>query len=468
MSSPSYTSAFSAGAEEIAAILSGTSSAACSFDPEQFLALDNNASCYGPSIDYENHPDASGSMPADGNFPSGDLGIYSENNVAPDGTVSACSAAELNARMDGVGNRAQAALMSLASMVCSLTTSGQAIPVNATVDLSDEMTALGIADTVFSTETNAVSLTHDDTSGSDVYSYALSFTYLGDNIVVEMEFQPGTSSSEYHGRVSSLVNTSMGFGNCPDPEVTNNNSLLYEANSTGLILEARSGTYCGHDADGRVDGLPNPGDKYSDGSVTAENLTGWGNNLSIFRTNFDPTTLEGNVFLAWQAGPHDGNARIFNLNTEPNADDTDPAGDDSSDIDLSGEAYFGYGDDIEDTDGTIQGFICNWAGPNGDHDPLTEDAQFQSVTLDYSTGSIDAAISMIDYAPVNGCTYDYTGTETFIYDTNNDEDLTDEDPTIDIIESLLDPSDTDGDGTETIEETITRGGFTLPTAPANL
>ena len=164
---------------------------------------------------------------------------------------------------------------------------------------------------------------------------------------------------------------------------------------------------------------------------------------------------EGNFDLAWQAGPGDGNIRGFNLNVTANESG------------VEGKAYFGYGADIASTDGAIEGFICNWAGPNADHD-LTENAQYQHVTLDYITGESLADLSNLIYAPVNGCNYTPDGSFSFIYDTNDDGSLRDEDPAAIITNDLLLPSDSDADGTETIEEAIGDGGFTLPTAPANL
>ena len=56
-----------------------------------------NAQCYGPSVSYTTHPVGAGSS----SWPGGDLGIWETTNSA---TSEACSAAQLNSRMQGVSS----------------------------------------------------------------------------------------------------------------------------------------------------------------------------------------------------------------------------------------------------------------------------------------------------------------------------------------------------------------------------
>jgi hypothetical protein len=52
------------------------------------------------------------------------------------------------------------------------------------------------------------------------------------------------------------------------------------------------------------------------------------------------------------------------------------------DASADGEAFYGYGDDIATTDGTLKGLICNWAGPGGTRRLETSYAQRQFVAFD--------------------------------------------------------------------------------------
>ena len=137
----------------------------------------------------------------------------------------------------------------------------------------------------------------------------------------------------------------------------------------------------------------------------------WGNNFAVFTAEYDPTSLQGLYNYVWQAGEGDSHARIFNFGLETAS---------------SGESYFGYGDTVDQTDGSILGFICNWAGPGNDH-TLQDYAQRQHFTYNETSGLFEPtneAASDIIYAPTNSCTYDGSG--TFVYDSNIDGDLADE------------------------------------------
>ena len=433
---PSYTLALA----EITSLLSGTTPSSCTFDPEDFLVQDTDADCFGPQVAFENHPDASGSEPTDGTLPSGDVGLWTETDAT---TGNACAADQLDARMRGMEAKSNASLKSLASLICTATLNGIAAPdaSTPTVDLTTEMNAIGVADTTFT----LAEATYDSSTGA--YGYNLEFNYApgsdSHDIVVNMEHTPTTSSDVYTGQISYLVNDTFTGGNCPSNDVTLNGSLQYDsASSTEMALEVRTAQFCEHDSDGRnSSNLVDPSEKYDSSS----NPTGWGNNFGILTAEFDPTALDGSFAYSWQAGPNDSNARIFNIQVENTA--------------TTAIAYYGYGDDIASTDGSIEGFICNWAGPGADH-TLIESAQYQELSFDTTTGIINADVSNIEYAPVVDCETDGTG--SVIFDLDIDGDLTDEDPAIAIVDDLAVGSDIDGDGNSTIEEVIDDSGFTLP------
>ena len=72
--------------------LEGTDVSAC-FDALPAKPQVESPLCYGPAVDYEMHPDASGSDPTSGQLPTGDLGLWVETEP---GTDTACAAAKLN------------------------------------------------------------------------------------------------------------------------------------------------------------------------------------------------------------------------------------------------------------------------------------------------------------------------------------------------------------------------------------
>lgn len=454
---PIFTPRYTWATSRINTILNTTNPVLCTFDPELFLEEETNASCFGPTINYEGHPDAddpSDPTEADGELPPGDLGLWSETDAD---TGLPCSAAELNARMKGVTYKSMAALSGLASMICTMNSNGIAMPTSASEDLTAEMNALGMTDTTF---TNAVISHEVNGSGDDQYSYELELEYApgtGGPYVIQAQLDhiPGSLPFEYTGRLSYLVNNTSTGGNCPSTDVTDNGSLLYERTAINeMNVEVRQGEFCEHDSDGLVDGQVDPQDEYS-----SSNPTGWGNNFSILIANYNPLNMDGDYSYAWQAGPQDENSRLFNVSISSSGEE--------------GKAFYGYGDIIDQTDGSVEGFICNWVGPNADR-TFNDYAQHQEVIYDSSAGTFSTVDTNIVYAPTNDCSYtadaddDGVAEGIFVYDSDNDDDLTDENPTIDVTADLFEAADTDGDGaTNTMAETINTEGFTLPVAPSN-
>lgn len=431
-------------------ILNGATPTNCTFDPELFLTTSEDAACFGPIVAYENHVD--GGTGADGELPPGDVGLWTEDDTV---TSTPCTAAELDARMESISSKSIASLMGLASMVCTINTNGLSMPNTATpsVDLTSYMSATDV------TFTNAI-IDYDGTTGT--YSYALDFTYAPATrsylMSVAMAHTPD-SGGAYEGQVSYLVNDTFTSGNCPTTDVTYNGSLEYDRDGVlQMATQVREGLFCNPDpttlVDGRDAGLVDPSDKYSIG-----NPEGWGNNMSIFTANYNPANLNGSYSYAWQAGPDDSDSRIFNLVIDNTVDEDGNATDDQT-----GKAFFGYGDDIQATNGAIEGFICNWAGTNNDHS-LTDQVQYQEVDYDATTGLLTSVVANIQYAPANDCEYDADTNDDgvtdgdFIYDTDGDGDMTDE-FVQDIANELEILVDNDASGEFDLFEDA---GFTLPT-----
>lgn len=450
-----FSRAFDADTDDIIDILNGSSTSSCSFDPSQFLTRSTNADCYGPTIKYKNHPDDTSGSTLEQELPSGDLGIWQETDSS---TSEACSAAQLNARMDGVSAQMNAGLEAAASMTCLVhNTSSLSMPSNSTTDLTTDMSStLGTSSLSFNTAT----ITHSDSNGQDEYTYNLIFTYSdGTNsydINVELYHIPGCQDYAYEGRLKYTINDYATGGNCPvsgsTTPVTRAGSLVYNKKSDyTMAVDGRTAQFCGHNAADPFDsnGQVNPSEKYD----ASSNTDGWGNDFNRFLANFNPTTLVGQYAYLWQAGHLDNYSRTFNIFLSRNTD---------TDI-LSGHAFFGFGSDISTTDGTINGFICNWAGPGGAVDTganltssvtLSSTVQKQDIEESSSGGTFTSTSSNITYVPTNSCDYAGGSGGIFLYDTDNDDDLSDEDSTLAVTNDLVATTQ------------ISSEGFIIPNPPS--
>lgn len=399
--------------EQINTVLDGTGSPQDLFDAEQLRTQAVDAGCFGPELSYQNHPDGVDLSPPPGALypilPTGDLGLWTETDLV---SGEACAAAQLNARMQDVEARSTAALLGLASLLQVASDASISEPTAGnSIDLSSEMNLLAIANTTFSTATLAL-----DASGA-IWSYQLTFDYAANGssntMSISLQHAAGSTDDDYKGLLSYQVEDNFQGGNCPSQDVTFIGSLLYEKTSaTALSLQQRNGTFCGHSLINGFDanGLADPTDTYDN----ATNINGWGNNFSIFTANFNPQDQAGEYSYAWQAGPMDSHSRLFNIAVNSTSPQT-------------AEAYYGYGANVGNTDGTINGFICNWAGPGNDH-TLQNYAQRQFISFDETNNlfSVSMGSSDITYAPTVACTYDSDNGGSFLYDRDLDNDLSDE------------------------------------------
>lgn len=414
--SPRYLKA----ANAINALLSGTVTprAGTAFDAVAFLKTPVNAGCYGPTVKYEGHPDGS---PSSGELPSGDVGLWTALDTS---TGWACASAQLDARMDGVSGRVNTGLMTLASLINVASAAGKSKPaVGATLDLKADM------NTAFSSLPAAPSFTTASVSQptAGTFTYTVQFDFKDGSVTRKAEISlthtPGASRSEYTGLLTyALARGSGDLQNCPGSSggTVDVGTLKYTRTSTtAMTLVHREGNYCGagtaaalattyasFSADGQLD----PAGKWT-------GTKGWANNFNRFGAVYDPTTMQGSYAYGWQAGHMDGNARVFNIGLNFN----------SSTSVRNGEAYFGYGSDISTSDGKIQGFICNWAGPGNSH-ALKDYFQRQHITFDDTAGkwlptNNAAASSNITYAPTNSCA---SAGGSFYYDKAGDGLLTDD------------------------------------------
>ena len=442
-------------AEDIKSILAGKSESACVLDPSMFNIAVQTANCYGPSVMYEDHPDAG--KPEligmggtdDGSLPPGDLGIWLETETVstPAGDASmACSAAKLNNLADTVSGKVNGSLKILASLLCVAQVEKLDIPeTGEELDLTDSLN--GIVPMGVPVTFNTATIANTKSGDNDQYNYSIDVT-LGDgtiinerNIKISLTHMPGASENAYKGRLNYTIGSSGSYSNCPliggKAEISDAGSVLYEKTSaSSLSVDSRNAAYCGSDVDPFVEGLLDPASK----NMPGESGDGWVNDFNMFVFNSNPLDRTGNYSFAWQAGSQDNNTRVFNVSLDK----------DQETGKLAGTAFFGFGDDMSETDGSIKGFICNWAGPGNNHDYVSL-VQAQNIA-EGANGLFTATESFITYAPTVLC--DYDGSGTFKFDINANNSLTDETGAA-VTNNLKSFTD------------YQSGGFTLPTAPAN-
>lgn len=408
-------------ANRINSLLTGATpaSTAAFFNPTRFLASVTNAGCYGPNVLYQNHPD--GALPNSGTLPSGDLGMWTVTDTA---TGHVCASAQLDARMDGINQRANTGLMTLASLINVAAAAGKALPAagSSLILVSEMNTAFSASGLTFTTATVAQSST-------SVWTYTVQFSFtnasLLHNVEIKLTHTPSTSSTNYSGLLTYAVTRgTVNMLNCPGSSggTVDVGTLKYtRTGKTVANLVHREGNYCGAGtpsslatsvADFSSDGQLDPAVKWT-------GARGWANNFSRFGANYDPTTSQGYYALGWQAGFNDGNSRLFNIGLNYNS---------TTEL-RDGESYFGYGSDIATSSGAIQGFICNWAGPGNSH-TLQDYFQRQFVAFNDTSGKWEAGASgassssNITFAPTNSCAY--AGGGTFNYDKNANASLADD------------------------------------------
>lgn len=438
--------------QKISDLLNGTAAAKDVFDASLLTRSGGNADCYGPTMAYTGHP---GGSPASGQLPSGDLGIWKESDTS--GTV--CAAAELNQQLNGVSSHAIMGLMGLASMISVAKAASLTIPsAGSSLNLLSAMNAAGIDDVTFTAATLALS------SDGKTWTYTLALDYTDmakvRAISLNLSHVPGATDNQYKGMLTYRVDSDAMGGNCGMvSDATINGTLYYDRTSaSNLLVNAREGGYCNNGvtgatiADADVDTTGTY--LFLDPAATYDSITktnGWANSFSVFSGKFNPGTQEGDYVYSWQAGKGDSNTRTFQMHMDADA--------------ATGEAYFGFGDAISSSDGSILGMICNWAGPGNNHTPL-DYAQRQSIEFDGAKFIVGSSGSDITYSPTTSCAYE--GTPAGFYydrDQNNTADSSDK---VLVYSSMAAPSgelDLDlmkKDTAASVQEAINARGFTLP------
>lgn len=351
-----------------------------------------NPQCYGPNLDYRNHPDGMG---GDGQLPSGDLGLWD----ATEGE-QACAAAKLNSLVDAVARRVDVGLVLAASLVCTARATGAlepgevdaddagtdgAVPhlefegsLDVAADLGAVVAMLNQGATV---DRALLERLADTPQGEQTYHYELDVQLPDEVVHVQlMHTSDPATPAEYRGRLW-----------------TRTEGARSHAYSVTYSRSERTGRLRYHALSADYDGLAR--DFFDDSGVLRVDGD-W--NGGFTRGVFDMDAASGrlgHVSFAWQAGTGDSHSRVFNVFTE------------AGESGVTGCGFFGYGPRFDRAsatlpDSAIDTFICNWAGPGNEHMGRPGLAQKQCMTL--SDGRFEPTASHIEYAPVNSC--DSSGT----------------------------------------------------------
>lgn len=375
----------------------------------------SNVSCYGPTVNYQGHPNASGGEQPSGQMPIGDTGIWNET----EGT-QACAAAKMNELVEKVASKIDNMISIFGAMACAGKKASVALPaVGASVDLSSALST-HVKTTGLSFSNATLARLADDASGNQVYrsTLTMSMTFPGaggtqTGKITLTHIPTAADNSTYKGVVSmSMAVSQTQGGNCNQINQAAGQSggvqaasILYEKTSaTAMTYQVKYADFCGSNTD------PFASSAYvafSD-KASATNPDGWADNGNYMVATINPTDGTGTVAYAWQAGANDNNTRVFDITTSTN----------SSTSVTTGTAYAGFGPDIAATSGlgTIDRFICNWAGPGNNHTGATK-AQRQELSRASGASVFTATTSNIRYAPQNSC--DAAAADSFLYEAVN-------------------------------------------------
>lgn len=364
---------FNEKAATLEAIAKGTATNGCAVTLPTLNGFSGRANCYGPSVAYADHPDGGGGS---GTFPGGDLGIWEASQDS-----SACAAAQINTLMKNVSKYIDTAMMLQASSICvlgqSVGTGTTALP-SSTADVTftdDFQTKLK--------EKNAsatITLAKVSVPATDIYQYVLQGTTDGTK-AFEITFRiKKTSDTSYQGRIYGYFTTASNRDAF---------SVTFKRSGTSVNTRLLAGSWTTSATSSQM--IDTNGDLKQDDSFSG--------NMNQAIMSFDTDTKLGNVSYAWQAGSGDNATRTFNAYTT------------ASGSSVEGCGFFGFGTEFQATHAsntnTINGFICNWAGPGNSHamTTTTGKAQKQCFSKNATSGLFEevTAKRAITYSPENDC-----------------------------------------------------------------
>ena len=324
--------------------------------------------CYGPALDYTNHPSDNSS----GQLPTGDLGLWVENEP---GTNQACAAAKLNELVAKAAYNVDLAIGSMTMMVCTAALLGKELPADSStiLDLSVQLGSLpGTTIQVDKATIKKASLI-----SGDGYQTNLEATINNKPIILSVIHDATNNKG-----LMQIETTESSHNGGADARGT---SVVYELSDTSIKYKMISSR-------AQPIGNSTPEVSYAtDGQVTLQS----GEDTHVMQAQINTADGYGSLAYAWKAGGGDDHYRALNVVTE-------------SANNGSGRAYYGYVPSPASSSEVINldlananaGMICNWAGPGNSH-TVADKVQYQGLSL--SNGDWIASSSNITYVPTTSC-----------------------------------------------------------------
>lgn len=369
----------------------------------------SHASCYGQTVAYVNHDNASGTS---GTLPVGEVAIWraTDNSSTP----LACAAAEINAQTQALSAQTHQAVLLMAAvrqLVASTTAVSLPAAGGSTDITSRASTLLTPLLSGATLQSASVSLNAD----SSEYTYRLLLTRGSGTSAQALEISllhtPADTDLHYAGTLRialGYLSTDASIG-CTDQidsgtgryKVARLVSLGYNRQDQWLSLRLRTGQYCGNGTGNNqfeslaatvMSGELDPAISLS--SNVRGSTLGWRQGFIRMGNDLLASAQSSDFILAWQDQPLGGasRARLF-------------AGHSSLDTNTQSRSlalFHGYTNDISNTDGTMLGMACNWNGP-GSTKTLHNAFQYQALSLGSSDTGWSLGASNIAYAPTNSC-----------------------------------------------------------------
>lgn len=339
----------------------------CGFTPS--LTMPSVVQCYGPQLTYANHPDGS---PSSGTLPPFDTGFW---NLTEGASGQACAAAQVNSLIDAVSTRVDMMFNMFDMMVCVGKKAGLSLPaVGATTDYKTSMSANGSVSGI-TVNTATIERLANSSAGNPVYKSTINITIsvggmsrTGTAILKnEVTGTDASGKNNYKGKLSMTMSNPTAIGNNCGSNAPDSGSVMagvvkyVKSSATSVKYEMNYAEFCGTTAS-PLDSSNNISrtNVFSQTATTSTNSgaskTGWGSNWNYGIFDLNPSNGTGSVAYAWQAGYNDQRTRVMDITVSQ-----------ASDGSASGTAWYGFGPDVNgsETLGSIDGFICNWTGPNG-------------------------------------------------------------------------------------------------------
>ncbi|GAA6134634.1 hypothetical protein NBRC116188_14230 [Oceaniserpentilla sp. 4NH20-0058] len=390
--------------------------------------------CYGPALDYTDHPDSS-SGTDDGQLPTGDLGLWVEDEPS---TGEACAAAKLNELVAKAAYNVDLAVGSMGMMVCAAALLGEDLPENgATLDLSSQLSSISESSNQSGIEIETATVIHKTLSASTGYETHIVGTLHGQEIDL------------------TVLHDSDNDNGLLTIEATEENNQATDLRGVSVIYELSSSqaSYRMISSRAQPQGSSDPEVSYaSDGQISLQA----GEDIHVMQAQISLADGYGSLAYAWKAGGGDSHYRALNVVTESTGNGT-------------GRAYYGYvpspaaSSEVIDLDlaATDAGMICNWAGPGNSHTPVDK-VQYQALGL--SSGEWTATSSNILYVPTTTCDMDAnTGTFTPAFGGHNSSSHT---PSTHE-QTVIDNGTLDSSSAAITNDLLDKASidFTLPSAP---